>query len=160
MTTTAQHIRTLFLHGSATYTIAEAASLLGRKPRHVRGWLHSGELEGGASGGEVVVPWTELVSLAMELWSQEIVEEALGADVAGTLPDLLRLSRLDVHIPRMQIIALERVAALESKTVSTILARELRDLVSVHSKWLSQKVPGFAEAFAWPEAAAFDREIS
>jgi hypothetical protein len=27
----------------------------------------------------------------------------------------------------------------------------LRDLVSVHSVWLSQEVPGFAEALAWPE---------
>ena len=29
--------------------------------------------------------------------------------------------------------------------------RELRDLVSVHSAWLSREVPGFAEALAWPE---------
>lgn len=29
-------------------------------------------------------------------------------------------------------------------------ARELRDVLSVHSKWLSEEVPGFAEALAWP----------
>ena len=37
------------------------------------------------------------------------------------------------------------------KTVSAVLARELCDLVSVHSAWLSQEVPGFAEALVWPE---------
>lgn len=47
--------------------------------------------------------------------------------------------------------SLERLAALDGETVSAVLARELRDLVSVHSEWLSQEVPGFAEALAWPE---------
>jgi hypothetical protein len=37
------------------------------------------------------------------------------------------------------------------ESVSTVLARELRDLVSVHADWLSLEVQGFAEALAWPE---------
>ena len=87
----------------------------------------------------------------MDLWSQEAVEQALGADVAAALPDLRRLSDLEVRLPRMQIVALERLAALDDETVSTVLARELRDLVSVHSEWLSAEVPGFAEALTWPD---------
>jgi hypothetical protein len=51
----------------------------------------------------------------------------------------------------MEVVALERVAALDGETVSDVLARELRDFVLVHSEWLSQEVPGFAEALAWPE---------
>jgi len=35
--------------------------------------------------------------------------------------------------------------------LSDVLARELRDFVSVHSEWLFQEVPGFVEALAWPE---------
>jgi hypothetical protein len=87
----------------------------------------------------------------MDFWSQEVVEEALGAELAEALPELLRLTELEVRIPRMEVVALERLAALDGETVSAVLARELRDLVSVHSEWLSQEVPGFAEALAWPE---------
>jgi hypothetical protein len=53
----------------------------------------------------------------------------------------------------LRLVALERVAALDGETVSGVLARELRDFVSAHSEWLSQEVPGFAEALAWPELA-------
>lgn len=40
--------------------------------------------------------------------------------------------------------------AIDGETLSAVLARELRDLVSVHSDWLAVEVPGFAEALAWP----------
>src|ERR1043166_2955149 len=43
---------------------------------------------------------------------------------------------------------------VDGQTVSAALARELRDLVSVHSEWLSAVVPGFAEALRWPESQA------
>lgn len=91
------------------------------------------------------------MSFGLEFWWQEVVEEALGADVAQALPELLRLTDLEVRIPRMEVVALERLAALDGETVSTVLAGELRDLVSVHSEWLSEEVSGFAEALAWPE---------
>jgi len=57
-----------------------------------------------------------------------------------------------VRLPRMQVVTLERLAALDGETVSAVLARELRDLVSVHGEWLSAEVVGFAEALAWPMA--------
>jgi hypothetical protein len=41
--------------------------------------------------------------------------------------------------------------ARDRASVSAVLARELRDLVSVHADWLSREVVGFAEALAWPE---------
>lgn len=151
MNTTTTHIRTLFLHPKPTYTTGEATTLLEMDWRDLREWMETGDVEGVEADEELVVPWGELVSFAMELWSQEVVEEALGADVAEALPELLRLTALEVRIPRMQIVALERLAALDGETASAVLARELRDLVSVHSEWLSQEVPGFAEAFAWPE---------
>jgi hypothetical protein len=78
-------------------------------------------------------------------------EEALGADMAAALPELLRLTDLEVRIPRMEVVALEHLAARERQSVSAVLARELRDLVSVHAQWLSMEVSGFAEALAWPE---------
>ena len=53
----------------------------------------------------------------------------------------------------MQVVTLERLAATDGETVSAVLARELRDLVSAHSEWLSAEVPGFAQALAWPTLA-------
>ena len=149
-----ENIRSLFLQPSATYSIAAAAALLGMDWRDVRSWIESGELEGVETDEGLVLPWAELVSFGMELWSQEVVEEALGSDVAAVIPELLRLTDLEVRIPRMEVVALERLAAVDGKSVSAVLARELRDLVSVHSAWLSREVPGFAAAFAWPEATS------
>ncbi len=146
-------IRSLFLEAKPTYSIAEAAGLLGMEWRDLRSWIESGELEGIETDEGLVLPWAELVSFAMELWPQETVEEALGADLADAIPELLRLTELEVRIPRIEVVALERLAARDGKSVDSVLARELRDLVSVHSEWLSREVPGFALAFSWPEVA-------
>jgi hypothetical protein len=148
-----ENIRSLFLHPRPAYSIAEAAALLGMGWRDVRGWIESGEVEGVDSDDGLVLPWAELVSFGMEFWSQEVVEEALGAEMAEAIPELLRLTDLEVRIPRMEVVTLERLAAADGMTVSAVLARELLGLVSVHSEWLSREVPGFAAAFAWPEVA-------
>ncbi len=147
-----ENIRSLFLHPRHTYPIAEAAALLGMGWQDVQRWIESGELEGVDSDGGLVLPWAELVSFGMDFWSQEVVEEALGA-AADVIPELLRLTELEVRIPRMEVVTLERLAAIDGKSVSAVLARELLGLVSVHSVWLSREVPGFAAAFAWPELA-------
>lgn len=152
--TQAENIRTLFLSPRPSYPLPAAARLLGTGVAELRGWIDVGEIEAGDEGGRVVVPWAELVSFAMDFWSQEVVEEALGGEVAAVIPELLRLAELEVRIPRMQVVTLERLAAIDGETVSAVLARELRDLVSVHSDWLATEVPGFAAALMWPASAA------
>lgn len=119
--------------------------------RDLVAWIECGELEPIDREGRVL-PWSEVASFAMEVWSQEAIQEALGNEVAAVIPELLRLVDLEVRIPRMQIVTLERLAVRDGATVSAVLARELRDLVSVHAEWLSAEVPGFAEALAWPMA--------
>ena len=147
----ASAIRSLFLEPKSTYTIAEAATLLGMEWREVRGWVEVGELEGVDTDEGLRVPWSELVSFGMDFWSQEVVEEALVAEVAEAIPELLRLTDLEVRIPRMEVVALERVAARDGKSVDTVLARELLDFVSAHSRWLEREVPGFLALLAWPD---------
>jgi hypothetical protein len=143
-------IRDLFLHPHLTYTPAEAAEAIGMSVEDVEGWMEVGELEGEATRDGVVLPWAELVSFAMGFWEQSDVEEALGVDVAEAIPELLRLCDLEVRIPRMEIVALERLAARDGKSVDAVLARELRDLVSAQSEWLASVIPGFAAALSWP----------
>jgi len=151
ITTTPDHIRNLFLHPEPTYAIAEAARLLGMPERHVQEWIDSGELEPLDTQDGLAIPWSEMVSFAMDFWPQEVVVEALGADIVDILPELLRLAELEVRIPKIEVVTLERLAARDHSRVSDVLARELRDLVSDHSEWLSREVPGFAEALAWPD---------
>jgi hypothetical protein len=143
-------IRQLFFSPQPTYTVREAADMLGMDVDDVRGWMEVGEIEGVETDEGLVVPWSELVSFGMDFWSQEVVEEALGAEAAQVIPELLLLADLEVRIPRMQVVTLERLAAIDGETVSAVLARELRDLVSLHSEWLSAELPGFAQALAWP----------
>ncbi|HEX7154632.1 MAG TPA: hypothetical protein VF618_24315 [Thermoanaerobaculia bacterium] len=144
-------IRQLFLQPKPTYSIGEAAHILSMDWREVRGWVEVGELEGMDTDQGLVVPWSEVVAFGMDFWSQEVVEEALGADVVAAIPELLRLAQLEVRIPRLEVVALERVAARDGKTVDTVLARELLDFVSAHSEWLEREVPGFGVALRWPD---------
>jgi hypothetical protein len=149
---TPTRIRRLFLDAKPTYTLAEAAELLGMRRRVVRGWMEVGELEGVETTDGVVLPWGELVSFAMGFWEPEEIEAALGAELAEAIPELLQLTDLEVRLPRMEVVALERVAAREGRSVSAVLSRELLDFVSAHAEWLSKVVPGFAAAFEWPPA--------
>jgi hypothetical protein len=143
-------IRSLFLASRSTYTIGETAALLDLSWEEVSGWLENGEVEGIETERGLVLPWAEVVFLGMEWWGQEAVEEALGGDLPRALPELVQLAELRVRLPRYEIAAVERVAAREGKSVDAVVARELLDFVSAEAEWLTQEVPGFAAALAWP----------
>ena len=66
-------------------------------------------------------------------------------------PRALRLADLEVRIPRLEILALERLADRDGKSVDAVLARELLDVVSAHSEYLATRVPGFTAALRWPQ---------
>jgi hypothetical protein len=146
-------IRRLFLQPRLTYPLPAAARLLGKPRRELRQWVEAGELEAMDSADGPVVAWEELVSFGMELWSQEAVDAALGADTVRAIPELLQLAELEVRIPRLEIVALERVASREGRAVGALLARELLDFLSAHADFLSAEIPAFAAALAWPESA-------
>jgi len=147
MTATSTQIRELFLNPRPTYSPAAAAEAVAMSLEEVWGANAVGELEADENGDE---PWRELVSFAMDFWDQAEVEAALGDDLAHVLPELLQLADLEVRIPRMEIAALERIAVRDGRSVDAVLARELRDLVSAESGWLSREIPGFAAALNWP----------
>jgi hypothetical protein len=97
------------------------------------------------------VPRKELISFAMDFWPQETVEEALGDDLAKGIPKLLCLADLHVRIPRFEILALERLAERDGKSVNAVLTRELLDIVSAESEYLAEKIPAFTAALRWPQ---------
>jgi hypothetical protein len=86
------------------------------------------------------------------LLSQESIEEDLGDDLADAIPELLRLAGLEVRLPRLEILALERLAHRDGKSVDAVLARELLDVVSANSEYLATAIPGFTAALRWPQS--------
>ena len=147
MTASPTRIRELFLNPRPSYSPAAAAEAVGMSVEEVWGANAVGELEADENGD---VPWAELVSFAMDFWEQAEVEAALGHELASVLPELLQVGELKVRIPRIEIAALERIAVRDGRSVDAVLARELRDLVSAESSWLSREIPGFAQALNWP----------
>jgi hypothetical protein len=98
----------------------------------------------------------ELADFGMDFWPQEApveaIESAVGAvDLADAIPELLRLADLEVRIPRLEILALERLADRDGKSVDAVLARELLDVVSARSRYLTTSIPGFTAALRWPQ---------
>jgi hypothetical protein len=113
--------------------------------------MKMGELEGVDTRDGLMLSWGELASFGMDFWPQEAIESALGADLADAIPELLRLAGLEVRIHRLEILALERLAGRDGKSVDAVLACELLDGVSVHSEYLATAIPGFIAALRWPQ---------
>ena len=65
----------------------------------------------------------EMIAAAMQLWEQDVIEEALGEEAAAVLPEAIRLDRMP--------------------------ARELEGVASAHCDELVGRVKGFEVAMAW-----------
>jgi len=105
----------------------QAQPIRGTRERvQTRGWMEVGELEGSDTREGLMLSWGELASFGMDFWPQEApmkaMAAALGADLAEGIPELLRLADLEVRIPRLEILALERLADRDSKSVDAVLA--------------------------------------
>lgn len=151
MTEAAAHIRRLFLDPKDTYSDAEAAEIFGMALLDLTGRIESGEVEGTRTCGGMTVSRKELISFAMDYWPQEAIEEALGDDLAKIMPKFLRLADLHVRIPCYEILALEQLAERDGKSVDAVLARELRDVVSAESDFLTANLPCFTATLNWPQ---------
>jgi hypothetical protein len=147
-------IRDIFLHQASHVSVAAAAGLLGWSPGRMNGAIASGEVDLLMEAGHQWIAREELMAKALESWSAEMIEEALGADAASILPEGRRLDDLHAPLPRYQIAMLRYFAQLRQTTVGDILARELEDVASANAAELSAALPGFAEALDWPEGEA------
>src|SRR5215213_7927597 len=141
-------IRTIFLHQRPHVSIAEATVLLGWSRGEMSQAIAAGEVEVNSTSVSKWIWREELMAKALELWSPEVIEEALGAEADGVLPEAVRLIDLHVRLPRHQVAMLEHFAERDRTTVSSALARELDGVASVHADELSWAVAGFADALA------------
>jgi len=116
----------------------QAVTMLGREWRSVRIVT---------AKQRMTVSRKELISFAMDYWPQEAIEEALGDDLAKGIPKLLRLADLHVRIPRFEIVALERLAERDDRSIDAILASELLDIVSAESDFFARRSPALPPRF-------------
>jgi hypothetical protein len=143
-------IRHIFLHDRPHVSISQATDLLGWTRPQMKRAIEAGEVELLSTRLGRWFPRTELWSKALETWSLDVIEDALGPAAATILPDILRTDELRVRLPRHQIAMLEYRATQHQTTVSGALARELDAVASADAEELSAVIPGFAAALAWP----------
>lgn len=145
-------IRSIFLYQRPHVSIAEATALLGWTREEMRAATVDGEIEITKTDFGKWIWHEELMAKALELWSPQAIEEALGSDADHALPSTIRLTNLQVRLPRHHVAMLEHFAERAHTTVSHVLARELDGIASVHSEELSWTIPGFSGALEWPDA--------
>ncbi len=145
-------IRHIFLHPGPHVSIMQATGLLGWSRREMSEAIKSGDVDLWTTPLGKWVPRTELMAKALEIWPVHIIEEALGDNADGVLPQAIRSAELRVRLPRHHIDMLEYRADQQRTTVSGVLARELDGIASAHLEELSAALPGFADAMAWPGA--------
>jgi hypothetical protein len=148
-------IRGIFLHQRPHVSISEAAGLLGWSRREMAGAISAGEVEVNSTAVGMWIWREELMGKALELWAPEVIEEALGADADGVLPEAVRLVDLHVRVRRYQAAMLAYFAERERTTVSDLLARTLDGVASAHAEELLREIAGFAEGLAWPLGEAY-----
>jgi hypothetical protein len=146
-------IRQLFLGQARSYPINEAAHLLGWSVERLAVELSAQYLVPEGTWTSSPVPWRAVAVLAVTEWSYAQIEQALAAE-ASVLPALVRTKALHLRLPGYQIAVLRFAAHRAQTSVDEFLARYLLDLVCNEAPSLAGELPGFREAFHWPESAA------
>jgi len=106
-------IRAIFLHPEPRVTVAEAAHMLGWPSGRMNEAMRDGEIEVVGTRRSSCVELTELVEMALSLWSMTEIERALGSSARKILPPSLRTRTLCMRLPRYLIDMLQHLAAAE-----------------------------------------------
>jgi hypothetical protein len=145
-------IRHISLHPRTHVSISQATDLLGWTRAEMTAAIQSGEVELMTTPLGKWFWREELMSKALETWTLDNIEEALGPDADRILPHALRTAELRVRLPRHHIAMLEYKADQHRTTISGALTRELDAIASADAPELCAAIPGFAEALRWPDA--------
>lgn len=89
--------------------------------------------------------------IGVTVWSCESIEEALGEN-ASVRPPLARLADRTVRLPQFQLVIIEAAARRQGVAFNESVAGHLTDLVCIEVPTLANRVPGFRDAFLWPQS--------
>ncbi len=115
-------IRHIFLQPRPHVSIMQATGLLGWTRRQMSEAVENGEVELCTTPLGKWFPRVEMMAKALEIWPMHVIEEALGDDADGILPQAIRSAELRVRLPRHHIDMLEYRADQQETTVSGVLA--------------------------------------
>ena len=145
-------IRRIFLNRRPHVALLNAATWLDMSIEALRNDIADGAIVAVETGVGLRIPREEMLALAMRVWPQAVIEEALGDEAPGVLPEAIRLVELRARVPRYQRDMLRALARRNGTTVDEVLTRELEDVACAHAEELAALVPGFDAAMAWPAA--------
>jgi predicted DNA-binding transcriptional regulator AlpA len=146
-------IRRIFLNRHPHVALFSAADLLGISFAALKKEIDDGAILAVSTGVGLRIPREEMIAVAMRVWPQAEIEEALGEEEARMLPEAIRLVELRARIPPYQREMLQVLARRNETTVDEVLTRELEDVACAHSDELSRALPGFDAALASPQRA-------
>lgn len=143
-------IRTLFLNREESYTLANAARLLGVASSTIRREAEADDREAYRANGAWRFSWRQLAYLALRRWTLTQIHEALGTEAKAALPPLLGLRTLTVQLPEYLTRAIEIAADDDHTTVDDWLYQELIDFAGMIADRMERAVPGFRRAYLFP----------
>lgn len=149
--TLTERIRIIFLHHESRVTIDEAAHMLGWTTAELNAAIKSGDIEPIGTCSGKMIALREVAMKALDLWSLNTVEDALGPDAKLIMPPALRTRKITLRLPLYQIGALKVLAEDGRESVDTMLMRMFEELTDLNKERLSRLIPGLAEAIGWPE---------
>src|SRR5438270_4599648 len=93
-------IRHIFLHPRPHVSILQATALLGWSRRQMSEAIENGEVELWTTPLRKWFPSAEMMAKALEIWPMNVIEDALGSEAEGIVPQAILSARLRVRLPR------------------------------------------------------------
>jgi hypothetical protein len=145
-----KRIHTLFLHPVESYSLEEAARLLGITCKAL---IREAEQDNRADyrlNSRWFFRWRQVAYIAFRTWTLAEIQEALGAESEVVLPPLLRLREVTVRLPEYIVRGMEIAARDDRTTLDDWLTRELVDFAGTVVNHMDRRVPGFRRAYLFP----------
>lgn len=152
-----ERIRALFLTPRRVYTVAEAAAVLRMPEEVLSASVRDGSIRARDTGGELLVPWEELVAAAVQRWPTRLIAESLPSPlVPPPVQSSARILRLPSYLWLLLTVAAQRETAARDcdVTVDDLIEDVLhRDIVARFEDWpaLEKEERGITAAARWPE---------
>ncbi|HXH93700.1 MAG TPA: hypothetical protein VNN25_19115 [Thermoanaerobaculia bacterium] len=143
-------IRELFLQRAESYSLSEAARIVGVSTRALRREAEDDQREAYLSNGTWCFTWRQVAFIAMRRWTLAEIHEALGAEAETVLPPLLAMDVLTVRLPAFLIRAMMTAAEQDAIPLDEWLRLELIDYAGTVVDEMEAIHPGFRRAYLFP----------
>ena len=146
-------VRELFLQGAESYSLSEAAYIVGISERALRREAEDDQREAYRSNDTWHFTWRQVAFIAMRRWTLAEIHDALGIATEMVLPSLLALDTLTVRLPAFLVRAMKTAAEQDAIPLDEWLRLELIDYAGTVVDEMEAIHPGFRQAYLFPGRA-------